>query len=205
MDEEKKTLVGSIHGRWKVLYELPKSINQKVHCVCECGVTRDVDLRRIVIGTSKSCGCYAREQSGNRLRGSPVVDCIIDGVFFKSTFEGNFGVSKCGLVIGRKHLVLTPRNQGHYLIVSYTCVHDGKIKSRNKYVHRLVATEWVENSNEDFKIVNHKDGDKLNNNFSNLEWVNYRLNSKHAVDTGLLWNVPSKGQQGFQTSRNITQ
>jgi len=35
-------------------------------------------------------------------------------------------------------------------------------------------------------IVNHKDGDKLNNNFENLEWVNYSENCEHAHRSGLI-------------------
>lgn len=62
-------------------------------------------------------------------------------------------------------------------------------------VHRLVGIAFVENDDIEFKIaINHKDGNKTNNNASNLEWVSYSENQKHAYENGLnKWN-PSKGK-----------
>jgi hypothetical protein len=55
----------------------------------------------------------------------------------------------------------------------------------NKYlVHRLVAITYLPNQ-EDLPEVNHKDGDKLNNCISNLEWVTRSQNIQHSFDTGL--------------------
>ena len=34
--------------------------------------------------------------------------------------------------------------------------------------------------------VNYKDGNKLNNNLENLEWVSHKENTLHAINTGLL-------------------
>jgi hypothetical protein len=45
--------------------------------------------------------------------------------------------------------------------------------------HRLVAIKFIPNP-EGFPIINHKDGNKLNNNVSNLEWCNQSHNVKHA-------------------------
>ena len=59
-------------------------------------------------------------------------------------------------------------------------------KRRIFKVHRLVASIYLENPNpEEYDEINHIDGNKENNDVSNLEWCNSFLNNKHARDTGL--------------------
>jgi len=53
------------------------------------------------------------------------------------------------------------------------------------YLHRLVAQYFVSGYFE-AAVVNHKNGNKRNNHYSNLEWVTSRDNIKHAIGTGLM-------------------
>lgn len=67
-------------------------------------------------------------------------------------------------------------------------------KDNNKtmfYAHRLVAEYFLENPNL-LQVVNHKDGNKLNNQLSNLEWVSYSENAKHANDNNLIKQVSKR-------------
>ncbi len=51
-------------------------------------------------------------------------------------------------------------------------------------VHRLIAQTFIPNPNG-YSVVNHKDGNKQNNDVSNLEWCTYSYNNLHAYATGL--------------------
>lgn len=51
-------------------------------------------------------------------------------------------------------------------------------------VHRLVALKYIDPV-DNMPYVNHKDGDKSNNDVSNLEWCTHSYNVQHAYDTGL--------------------
>ena len=58
------------------------------------------------------------------------------------------------------------------------------VNGKAMYHHRLVALHFLNTKLN--QCVNHIDGDKLNNHYSNLEWTTYKENSKHASETGLI-------------------
>lgn len=57
-------------------------------------------------------------------------------------------------------------------------------KTKRMTVHRIVAETYL-NKESNSLVVNHKDGDKLNNKVTNLEWVSESENAKHAFRKGL--------------------
>ena len=62
------------------------------------------------------------------------------------------------------------RNEYHTVYLSFNG------KQYNFMLHRLVAEYFCDNPNN-YTIVHHKDGDKHNNQASNLEWVNSKINN----------------------------
>lgn len=58
---------------------------------------------------------------------------------------------------------------------------DGRVKRFS--IHRTVAQAFIPNP-ENLPVVNHKDGDKANNNVENLEWCTVQYNSQHSMKIG---------------------
>lgn len=58
-------------------------------------------------------------------------------------------------------------------------------KKKMFYAHRLVAEAFIPNP-DNLPVVNHIDGNKANNNVSNLEWVSYSENVVHAHKNNLI-------------------
>lgn len=74
-------------------------------------------------------------------------------------------------------------------------------RSKAFLVHRLVAAAFVRNRNPAVLVmVNHKDGNKLNCRWTNLQWCTNSMNILHARRTGLNpYNKPTVGKK-FGTS-----
>lgn len=76
----------------------------------------------------------------------------------------------------RKGQLIIPRkNKNGYLQFAL----NKNSKRKMVYIHLIVAETFIENTNKN-DTVNHKDGNKLNNNIENLEWCSYSENNLHA-------------------------
>lgn len=95
-------------------------------------------------------------------------------------YEGLYKISNKGNVRSKnKQLNPTKLSTGYLQVALYK---NGEHKKFG--VHRLVALSFIDNPC-DFPEVNHKDGNKANNDVDNLEWCTRKQNARHAWNNGL--------------------
>lgn len=87
--------------------------------------------------------------------------------------------------LGYKHLSLSRNGKSNYISV-----------------HREVAKAFIPNPQKLLE-VNHKDGDKSNNNVSNLEWCTRAENLRHAYKNNLKTNKGDKAPSRILSSVDI--
>jgi hypothetical protein len=79
-------------------------------------------------------------------------------------------------------------------------------KQKTLKIHRLVALHFIDNL-RNLEFVNHIDGNKLNNHYSNLEWVSRRENNCHRfinIKTLSKFRGVSKANRGKPWRATIT-
>lgn len=101
----------------------------------------------------------------------------IGGKYKKSKPEGYITL---GTIDSLNYRVLTLRDHG---------------RLKRERAHRLVAQAFLEKGNGK-NNVNHIDGDRLNNHYTNLEWCTHEENIHHAIRTGLF---NTKGERHFNS------
>lgn len=103
--------------------------------------------------------------------------------------DSRFEISQSGIIRNVKTKSIKSQyvsDTGYYMITI-----SKNNKSKPYRVHRLLANNFIENPQK-LKEVNHIDGNKLNNDLSNLEWVSHFGNMQHAFSTGLANNTGVK-------------
>ncbi len=98
-------------------------------------------------------------------------------------FNG-YTIREDGTITNKDGSVKTPYGKGYDAVKLY---YNGRYNQH--YVHRLVAEAFIDGRDE---TVNHKDGNKRNNHVSNLEWMSYSDNNKHARENGLVDKIYEK-------------
>ena len=99
-------------------------------------------------------------------------------------FEDTFHVSNFGNVKSIKTNVLRkPRISPNGYKTLYLKT---KNKTKNLTLHSIIANAFIEKPISNYKlIVDHIDGNKLNNNINNLRWASYSENVKNSYITNL--------------------
>lgn len=96
-------------------------------------------------------------------------------------YEGYYQVSNLGRVKSIERTILNTKRKSVILSQAHdkdgycvtTISKEGKAKQYR--THRLVAQAFLDNPNH-YKMVNHKDENKQNNNVNNLEWCDNKYN-----------------------------
>jgi hypothetical protein len=94
-------------------------------------------------------------------------------------YEGIYAIDKASTIYNIQTGEIKHPTVGNHGYHSIDLYRNGKRKTL--LVHRLMAETFIPNPISK-RTVNHKDGNKLNNVLSNLEWATYSENNKHSFD-----------------------
>lgn len=95
--------------------------------------------------------------------------------------EGQYAVSKEGVVLGSRGKMLKPKTKWGYFTVGLYVRGSGRqnMKYHYRYTHTLVARAFIGKCPAGHQ-VNHRDGNKQNNRSNNLEYVTPSENIRHS-------------------------
>lgn len=114
-----------------------------------------------------------------------------------SKFKGTYCVSSSGKIKKLGYFLKTSGKWSPSKLMSPQIHSRGYVRvnlskggfSKSYYVHRLVAMFFIPNTLNK-PCINHKDGNKLNNHYLNLEWCTVDENNEHAIQNGLVKDPP---------------
>lgn len=96
-------------------------------------------------------------------------------MYNNETFN-KYEISTCGKLRDKQTQTIYKTNidnKGYERVTIYIGFENKKIKNKNILIHRAVACTFVPNSNNQ-KLVEHIDGNKLNNYVDNLKWCTHK-------------------------------
>lgn len=99
-------------------------------------------------------------------------------------YEGLYEVSNKGQIWSTKREKLIST---YITNMGYERLYLHRNGEKERYtVHRLMMITFYPQPTYDKMIINHKDGNPLNNTLTNLEWCTYSQNTRHAIQSGLI-------------------
>lgn len=103
---------------------------------------------------------------------------------FRDIKEFNYQVSNLGNIKSkaRNCLMVVGRRKSNSGYIQVRLCKEGKYYYR--YLHRLMAEAFIPNPNN-YRTVNHKNGNKLDNRIDNLEWLSDSDQQRHAFLSSL--------------------
>lgn len=122
-------------------------------------------------------------------------------------YEGLYKISNTGRVIGcakqsgwyfREEKELQVHDNGKKYL--YVDLYNNEHKRRKQYIHRLVAEAFIPNP-DNLPEINHKDENRHNNFYDNLEWCTRKYNINYGT-RNLKHSVARKGKYTGKDSWN---
>jgi superfamily II helicase len=116
-------------------------------------------------------------------------------------FEGRYYISNLGNVRSRFKVLKPHLNRDGYMYINM--INHGKNNGgKTAKVHRLVALHFVENL-QNKPHIDHIDGNKFNNVYTNLRWCTHQENITYAWESGIYNNVGSKHAMSKLTESQV--
>lgn len=105
-------------------------------------------------------------------------------------YEGRYQVSNDGNVRNSRGQILKPNHKTprYHTVRLYG---GSRSEYEDRLVHCLVAENFLDIPDDSYE-VNHIDGNRYNNNVTNLEWVSHQENMQHAVRHDLVSTEKAK-------------
>jgi len=107
-----------------------------------------------------------------------------------------YTISKHGKIKLTGTILKTTVNSKGYEKAKLSWFENGKRIKKTMAVHRLVAMAWIPNPNN-LPQINHKDLNKLNNDYRNLEWCTPKGNMEHAQMMGAIPTAKPVIKKGY--------
>ena len=112
----------------------------------------------------------------------PITDDIVPNIapyYYVNTYSEIYSTYS-------QRLLSTVLNHAGYVCVTLQTLDDWELGIRvQRKVHRISMIKFCPVPGYENLEVNHKDGNKLKNHLSNLEWVTPKENTIHAIEIGL--------------------